>query len=60
MCIRDSNLIPSKEGEIPKSMLIPIWVSAITCVYFGLSADITITIAEIAAQTLQPDYVNNN
>ena len=54
------NLIPSKEGEIPKSMLIPIWVSAITCIYFGLNTDITISIAEIAAQTLQPNYVNNN
>ena len=54
------NLIPSKEGEIPKSMLIPIWVSAIACIYFGLNTDITISIAEIAAQTLQPNYVNNN
>tara|TARA_Y100000746_G_scaffold160263_1_gene137760 strand:+ start:17 stop:715 length:699 start_codon:yes stop_codon:yes gene_type:complete len=54
------NLIPSKEGEISKTMLIPIWVSAIACIYFGLNTDITISVAEIAAQTLQPDNVNNN
>jgi multicomponent Na+:H+ antiporter subunit D len=39
-------------AEAPASMLIPVWVLAGTCVYFGANADQTVTIARGAAATL--------
>lgn len=38
--------------EVPMSMLIPMWVMAIACIYFGLNTDITLTSASVAADSL--------
>lgn len=38
--------------EIPMSMLIPIWIMAIACIYFGLDTDVTLTSASTAANVL--------
>jgi len=38
--------------EAPLSMLIPIWIMAAACVYFGLATDVTLSAATIAAEGL--------
>ena len=38
--------------EVPMSMLLPMWVMAIACVYFGLNTDLTLTSASVAANSL--------
>jgi len=46
---------PSAEiagGDAPLSMLVPIWIMALACLYFGLHTDLTIGAAQTAAQGL--------
>lgn len=38
--------------EVPLSMLIPMWVMALACIYFGLNTEITLTSASVAANSL--------
>jgi len=38
--------------EAPLSMLLPLWVMALACVYFGLDTDLTISAARAAAEGL--------
>ncbi|MBS9718480.1 monovalent cation/H+ antiporter subunit D family protein [Pseudohalocynthiibacter aestuariivivens] len=38
--------------EAPLSMLVPIWIMAIACIYFGFATDITLTASHTAAQGL--------
>lgn len=38
--------------EAPLSMLLPIWIMAGACVYFGLATDVTLAAAQAAAQGL--------
>lgn len=38
--------------EAPMSMLIPIWIAALACIWFGLNTDMTLTAASAAAQGL--------
>lgn len=38
--------------EAPLTMLIPIWIMAGACVYFGLATDVTLSAAQAAAQGL--------
>lgn len=38
--------------EVPLSMLIPMWILAIACIYFGFDTDITLTASRTAAQGL--------
>lgn len=38
--------------EAPTSMLIPIWIAALACIWFGLNADMTLSAAKAAAQGL--------
>jgi multicomponent Na+:H+ antiporter subunit D len=38
--------------EAPMSMLIPIWITALACIWFGLNTDMTLTAAKAAAQGL--------
>ncbi len=38
--------------EAPMSMVIPIWIGALACIYFGLDTDVTLTAARTAAQGL--------
>ena len=38
--------------EAPLAMLVPIWIMALACVYFGLATDITIGAAQTAAESL--------
>ena len=38
--------------ESPMSMLIPMWIMAIACIYFGLNTEITLTSASVAANSL--------
>lgn len=40
------------KGEAPLSMLIPTWVGAGACVYFGVDTDLTVGVARTAAQML--------
>jgi multicomponent Na+:H+ antiporter subunit D len=49
-------LAKPKEGitaqEAPMTMLIPLWIMALVCIYFGLDTDITLSAARTAAQGL--------
>lgn len=38
--------------EAPLTMLVPIWIMALACVYFGLATDLTLNTAQIAADSL--------
>lgn len=38
--------------EVPLSMLIPMWIMALACIYFGINTDITLTSASVAANSL--------
>ena len=38
--------------EAPVSMLVPIWILAIACIWFGLDTDVTIGSARVAAESL--------
>ncbi|HGG06524.1 MAG TPA: monovalent cation/H+ antiporter subunit D family protein, partial [Aliiroseovarius sp.] len=38
--------------EAPLSMIIPIWITAAACIYFGLATDVTLGAAQTAAQEL--------
>jgi len=38
--------------EAPMSMLIPIWIAALACIWFGLNTDMTLTAAKAAAHGL--------
>ncbi len=42
----------SSAKEVPMSMLLPMWIMAIACVYFGLNTDLTLTSASVAANSL--------
>jgi len=42
--------------EAPLSMLVPIWVLAIACIWFGLNTEITIGAAQVAAEGLLGGY----
>jgi len=42
--------------EAPLSMLVPIWVLAIACIWFGLDTEITIGAAQVAAEGLLGGY----
>jgi multicomponent Na+:H+ antiporter subunit D len=47
--------IPAKDiavRDVPNSMLIPIWIMALACIYFGLATDITLGAAQAAAKGL--------
>ncbi|MDA7551661.1 monovalent cation/H+ antiporter subunit D family protein [Rhodobacteraceae bacterium] len=46
---------PSKEvtaREAPLSMLIPLWIMALACIYFGLDSDLTLSASKTAAEGL--------
>jgi multicomponent Na+:H+ antiporter subunit D len=38
--------------EVPYSMLVPMWVLAIACIYFGFDTDLTLRSATVAAESL--------
>ncbi|MBK0326558.1 monovalent cation/H+ antiporter subunit D family protein [Rhodobacteraceae bacterium F11138] len=38
--------------EAPASMLVPMWIAVLACIYFGLNTDLTIGAAETAARGL--------
>ncbi len=38
--------------EAPLSMLVPIWIMALACIYFGLATGVTLSAAQTAAQGL--------
>ena len=38
--------------EVPMSMLIPMWVMALACLYFGLNTEMTLDAASVAANSL--------
>lgn len=38
--------------EAPMSMLIPLWIAALSCIWFGLNTDMTLTAAKAAAHGL--------
>lgn len=42
----------SEVREVPMSMLIPIWIAALACIWFGLNTDMTLTAAKAAAHGL--------
>ncbi len=42
----------SKVREAPMSMLIPMWIAVLACIYFGLNTDLTLGAAEAAARGL--------
>jgi multicomponent Na+:H+ antiporter subunit D len=39
-------------SEVPISMLVPIWILAIACIFFGLNTEWTLSIADVAASGL--------
>ena len=46
---------PSQEvtaREAPLSMLIPLWIMAFACIYFGLDSDLTLSASKTAAEGL--------
>ena len=46
---------PSQEvtaREAPMSMLIPLWIMALACIYFGLDSDLTLSASRTAAEGL--------
>ena len=42
----------SQVEEAPMSMLVPMWIVALACIYFGLDTDLTLTAARAAAEGL--------
>lgn len=42
----------STAREVPLSMLVPMWIAALACIYFGLDTDVTLTAARAAAEGL--------
>jgi len=40
------------KGEAPLTMMIPIWILALACIFFGLNTDVTLTAASTAAESL--------
>ena len=38
--------------EAPLSMLLPMWIMALACIYFGFATDVTLTASRAAAQGL--------
>ncbi|MBZ0128139.1 MAG: monovalent cation/H+ antiporter subunit D family protein [Rhodobacteraceae bacterium] len=44
------DVVASKEA--PLSMLVPIWITALACIYFGLDTDLTLTASRTAAEGL--------
>ncbi|MFT4714968.1 MAG: multicomponent Na+:H+ antiporter subunit D [Paracoccaceae bacterium] len=42
----------AKADEAPMSMLIPLWIMAIACIYFGFATDLTLGAAKTAAEGL--------
>lgn len=42
----------STATEVPMSMLVPIWIAAIACIWFGIDTDTTLTAARSAAAGL--------
>jgi multicomponent Na+:H+ antiporter subunit D len=38
--------------EAPLSMLVPLWIMALACIYFGFDTDITLGASRTAAQGL--------
>ncbi len=38
--------------EVPFWMLVPIWIMALACIYFGLATDVTLDAARSAAEGL--------
>ncbi|SFT81657.1 monovalent cation/H+ antiporter subunit D family protein [Sedimentitalea nanhaiensis] len=38
--------------EAPMSMVVPMWIAALACIYFGLNTDLTLSAAQTAAQGL--------
>lgn len=38
--------------DVPMSMLLPMWILALACIYFGLNTDLTLTSASVAANSL--------
>lgn len=38
--------------EVPMSMLVPMWILALACIWFGLNTDMTMSAAQAAAQGL--------
>ncbi len=38
--------------EVPYSMLVPMWILAIACLYFGLNTELTLSSATVAAESL--------
>ncbi len=44
---------PARDAaEAPLTMVVPIWITALACVWFGINTDITMTAANTAAETL--------
>ncbi len=41
-----------KVTEVPASMLVPMWIAALACIYFGLDTGLTLNAAQTAAQGL--------
>ncbi|MDA0361499.1 MAG: monovalent cation/H+ antiporter subunit D family protein, partial [Proteobacteria bacterium] len=39
-------------AETPISMLLPIWVGALACIYFGLNTEAIMTTSQMAAKSL--------
>jgi multicomponent Na+:H+ antiporter subunit D len=42
----------STARDAPVSMLVPMWIAAAACIYFGLDTDVTLTAARAAAEGL--------
>jgi len=38
--------------QTPLSMLVPVWITALATIYFGLDTDLTLSVARIAADGL--------
>jgi multicomponent Na+:H+ antiporter subunit D len=38
--------------KVPTSMLVPLWIGALSCIWFGLNTDLTITASQAAAEGL--------
>ena len=38
--------------QAPMSMLIPLWIMALACIYFGLDSDLTLSASRTAAEGL--------
>lgn len=42
----------SQAREVPAMMLVPMWIAALACIYFGLNTDVTVGAAQTAARGL--------